>query len=272
MIVDFHCHTTASDGALTPDELVARASRNGVEQLAITDHDTLGAYRNLVPGDGMRLIPGIELSCQWQKRGIHIVGLNVDMASDAMAEALAHQSSARRERADMIAAKLEKYGVESPLSGAQAIADGATLGRPHFARYLVQCGFVKSEKEAFKKYLGSGKPCDIKVCWPETQQVIEWIRGAGGTAVLAHPGKYKLTRSRLISYVEEFQRWGGQGMEILSGPARPDETKLYSTICEKFGLHESLGSDFHSPQQRWLDLGVQSSALFLRKPVWELWS
>ena len=271
MIVDLHCHTTASDGSLSPAELVSLARERNIDLLAITDHDTLEAYDALVESGKPSLITGVELSCQWHKRGIHLVGLNVNRDSHAMADAMAHQHKARNDRAGMIAERLEKYGVESPLAGARKEAAGELVGRPHFARYLVACGFVKSEKDAFKKFLGSGKPCDIKVCWPETRQVVEWIRGAGGVAVLAHPGKYSFTRSRLISYLEEFKDCGGQAIEIYSGPQHPDQTKMYFNLCDQFHLCQSIGSDFHSPAQRWLNLGVDSDNFRLSRPVWEQW-
>ena len=270
MLVDLHCHTTASDGTLSPDELLSRAIGNGVELLSITDHDTLAAYRDLAAPAELKLVAGIEFSCHWQKRGLHIVGLNVDLSSSAMAEAELHQHHARNRRAELIAEKLEKYGVESPLAGARSMAAGSVIGRPHFARYLTACEFVKTEEEAFKKYLGSGKPCDIKVCWPEPKQVIDWTRAAGGVAVLAHPAKYKLTNSGLRRFLEEFTNSGGQGMEVVSGQQTADKTRLFTLMCQAFNMYASLGSDFHSPAQHWLDLGRYASSQTISRPVWDL--
>lgn len=273
MKIDFHCHTTASDGALAPADLIARAAARQIDQLAITDHDTLGAYANLPDTLGtMTIIRGLELSCQWQKRGIHIVGLNVDPHSAAMAEAVACQEHARQQRAQIIGEKLAKYGVENPLQGALALSDGGAIGRPHFARHMVATGFCADVGTAFKKFLGSGKPCDIKVCWPELEQVIDWIRGAGGVAVLAHPGKYKMTRTKLVNFLEDFTRLGGEAMEVVSGRQIPSDTRDYAKLCQQFGLLASWGSDFHSPAQTWLDLGDYSSPPEHLTPVWQRWS
>ncbi len=272
MKVDFHCHTTASDGTLSPAQLIARAGECGVDLLSITDHDTLAAYRQLptLP-NGLTLITGVEFSCQWQKRGIHLVGLNVDPASAAMVEAVTAQTRARRLRAEMIAEKLEKFGAEAPLAGALAEAGHSAPGRPHFARHLANSGFVAHQEEAFKKYLGTGKPCDIKACWPEPGVIIDWIRSAGGVAVLAHPGKYNFTRSRLVAFLQDFKTLGGQAMEVVSGRQLPAQTRDFAALCQQFGLLASLGSDFHSPDQHWLDLGTYSTPPLDISPVWALW-
>jgi len=269
---DFHCHTTASDGSLSPSALLQRAEDLGLQTLSITDHDTVEAYRQLdkLPAN-LRLIPGIELSCQWQKRGIHIVGLSLDIDSDAIREAEKHQKEARVSRAEMIAEKLEKYGVEAPLEGAMAIANGGSIGRPHFARHMVETGFVANQRAAFKKFLGSGKPCDIKVHWPAISQAVEWIRAAGGVAVLAHPGKYKMTRTKLVELIETFRSCGGEAIEVVSGRQIPSETRDFARLCEQFGLLASWGSDFHSPDQSWLDLGKYSRVPEQLKPVTDRW-
>lgn len=272
MTTDFHCHTTASDGSLSPKALLQRATDLGLQTLSITDHDTVAAYRQIDTTQAkLRLIPGIELSCQWQKRGIHIVGLGIDIESDAIHEAERHQKLARDTRAGMIAEKLEKYGVKSPLQGALALADGGSVGRPHFARHMVNSGFVANQRIAFKKFLGSGKPCDIKVHWPTIAEAIDWIRSAGGVAVLAHPGKYKMTRTKLVNLTEEFSASGGEAIEVVSGRQIPSETRDYARLCEAHGLMASWGSDFHSPDQSWLNLGKYSSVPEHLKPVTDCW-
>ena len=269
---DFHCHTTASDGSLSPQALIARAIQVGLKTLSITDHDTVEAYRQIDSApEHIRLIPGIELSCQWQKRGIHIVGLNIDINSTSIREAEDRQQGARESRAQMIAEKLENYGVESPLEGAQALANGGSIGRPHFARHMVESGFVANQRIAFKKFLGSGKPCDIKVHWPDLATAIEWIRAAGGVAVLAHPGKYKMTRTKLVALVTEFRQSGGEAIEVVSGRQIPSQTRDFANLCEQYDLLASWGSDFHSLDQSWLDLGKYSRVPEHLKPVTDRW-
>ena len=188
-----------------------------------------------------------------------------------MAEAVDHQRRARDTRAEMIAEKLERLGAESPLRGARAVAGEGIIGRPHFASYLALSGFVRSADQAFKKYLGNGKPCDIRICWPDLPQVIGWIRAAGGIAVLAHPGKYDFTRSRLVRCLEDFKAAGGRAVEVVSGQQTPDATRKFCELCDRFDLHQSLGSDFHSPDQHWLDLGRYAPSPVLNRPVWRLW-
>jgi predicted metal-dependent phosphoesterase TrpH len=271
MIFDLHSHTTCSDGTLTPPDLVARAVAMGVSHLAITDHDTVDAYRNLSASPGLTLIPGIEFSTAWNRIGVHILGLNIDPGSAAIREGVRFQHGARRQRAEHIAEKLEKYGLGNALDGARGFASADNIGRPHFARYMVASGFVRSEQEAFKRYLGAGKPCDIRQHWAEPQQVVDWIRAAGGSAVLAHPAKYNLTRSRLLALVEDFKRWGGEGLEVVSGQQLAATTRDLARLCESQGLAASWGSDFHRPGQPWAELGRCSTPPGGLRAVWASW-
>lgn len=272
MKIDFHCHSSYSDGTYTPEQLIRRASERGVEALAITDHDTLAGYRKLKasPGD-VALIPGIELSCQWQGKCLHIVGLNIEPESPSMLLAEQTQCEARFQRAQIIANKLSDYGLITALSGTQKIAGENAIGKPHFARYMTESGFVRSEKDAFKKFLGAGKPCDTPACWPELAQVIQWILDARGVAVLAHPLKYQLSRKRLGILLEEFKSCGGQGLEVVSGRQLPAETQYLATLSRQFSLYASWGSDYHGGHQTWLDIGGYSTPPRDIEPVWNLW-
>lgn len=272
MRCDFHCHSTASDGELSPRALVAAAEDKGLEALSITDHDTLDAYRRLpAPPRRLTLVEGVEFSTVWGKIGVHILGLNVDSRSDAMAEAERLQSRAREERAQVIAEKLAGYGVEDPLEGARALSGSDQVGRPHFARHMVASGFVANEREAFKKFLGTGKPCDIKQCWSPLARIIAWIREAGGVAVLAHPAKYKLTRTRLTALIDDFQTAGGEGLEVVSGRQLPNVTRDLASLCRNRRLLASWGSDFHGPGRPWADLGSYSTPPADLVPVWSRW-
>ncbi|MGS2722353.1 PHP domain-containing protein [Porticoccus sp. GXU_MW_L64] len=259
MKFDLHCHSTASDGSLTPAELVQRAHRNGVTHLAITDHDTVAAYRQIdYKSCPLTLIPGIEISTTWNKRAVHIVGLGIDIDSASITEAVEQQSAARQQRAQQIAAKLQRCGLNCPLEEVKKIANNGQLGRPHFARYLVASGQVKDNQQVFKKYLGDGKPGDVKQHWATMAQAIQWIVDAGGTAVLAHPLKYKLTRTKLLSLIEDFKTLGGQAMEVVSGKQIPQDSRRMADICQQAGLLASCGSDFHHPDTHWAELGQQS--------------
>lgn len=270
MIFDLHSHTRFSDGALSPADLVRRAVASGVDTLSITDHDTVDAYRHLpeVPG-GIELVCGIEFSTQWQNTGIHVLGLNIDPESDAIEAGVRVQVDARRQRARRIGENLEKRGIADAFAGAAKLADGSYIGRPHFARYVVNTGKAKDMNAAFKKYLGDGKAGDVRQHWAELAQIIEWIRDANGIAVLAHPLKYRMTRSRLKRLLADFTRLGGEGMEVVSGQQAPQHTAGMAQLCAELGLLASCGSDFHAPGTRWAELGSFTPLPPRVTPVWD---
>jgi predicted metal-dependent phosphoesterase TrpH len=257
--IDLHCHTTASDGALAPEVLVDRAIDRNIEMLAITDHDTMVAYRQVkdyAKDRGLTLIPGIELSSQWRGMGIHVVGLGMDPTHPVIIEAERSQTEVRRERAKTIAQRLEKkLQKKIDFSAVEALA-GGEIGRPHFAQYLVEQGMVSDRQTAFKKYLGAGKVGDVKSGWPEMETVVKWIVESGGQAVLAHPHHYKLTRTKLLDCIAAFQYAGGQAMEICCGLMDRSQSGQLKKIAQDEGLLGSCGSDFHGPNKFGLDLGV----------------
>lgn len=270
MHIDLHTHTNVSDGKLSPAELVERAITKGVRVLSITDHDTTLAYQQLdlsasMPG----LIPGIELSTYWNKTGIHIVGLNIKLDSNAITEANNFQQNARLVRAEEIAEKLERQGIMKAFDGARKIAGNDNIGRPHFAQHIVNTGAANSINEAFKKYLGAGKSGDIKKYWASLPRIVSWIRDAGGIAVLAHPLKYKLTRTRLVSLIDDFIDAGGEGMEVVSGNQISADTRQLARICNQKNLLASCGSDFHEPDLTWSELGEFSTLPKDCVPVWD---
>jgi 3',5'-nucleoside bisphosphate phosphatase len=277
VLVDFHTHTRASDGALQPCELLARADASNIGFLAITDHDTMAgyeaaaAYHRQRPG-GMQLIPGIELSCQWSGTTIHILGLDVDCAHPVMRSALVTMATARLERGEKIAHRLAARGFPGGLEGALAMADGSQLGRPHFADWMVQQGYVSDHSQAFDKYLGQGKTGDVKAFWPELAKVVRWITESGGVAVIAHPLKYRFTRMKLQRMVEAFVAAGGCGIEVLSGNQTSDQTAQLCRLASSFELEVSVGSDFHRDAPYSTSLGVESAPFEGLRPVWERWS
>lgn len=254
--VDLHTHTTCSDGRLTPGELLQAASAAEVGLVSITDHDSVSAYERLaaVP-PGLVLIPGIELSTQWQGRGIHVLGLGIDPEDPGLRKGVQLQSAARRERAVEIGRRLARKGIRGSFEASCELAGSEHVGRLHFARYLVETGQVDDLQQAFKKYLGDGKAGDVKTGWADLERVIGWIRGSGGIAVLAHPLKYRLTRTRLRRLLTAFRKSGGRGLEVVSGQQQPFETKDMATLANEFGLLASCGSDFHEPGKRWAELG-----------------
>ncbi len=273
MLVDLHCHTTASDGSLSPAELIARAYDRGVRLLSITDHDTVGAYAVLQEANkyaDLKLVPGIEFSCNWSGINVHILGLAIEPAHPAMQEAVAEQVSARAERGREIARRLEKKGIVGSYDAVLAMAKGRSVGRPDFARFLVERGYVASMNEAFERYLGAGKIGDVKAMWPNLEKVVRWIVAAGGQAVVAHPMHYKMTNAKLRRMLAEFVEFGGEGLEVCNGRQVEQEVSYLRDLCRHFGLRASVGSDFHQPNN-WLDLGCAPALTGSCEPIWSHW-
>lgn len=274
-IIDLHCHSLASDGALSPQDLVTRAHERGVKVLALTDHDTtagLAQARLQADSVGMKLVTGIEFSTQWRAYGIHILGLHFDEEHPAMKSAVARQQQARVTRSEQIAARLQKKGLPDLLADAVRCSESGVPGRPHFAQAMVEAGLVKDFQEAFKKYLGAGKAGDVKAGWPSVGEAVEWIREAGGLAVIAHPRKYDMTLTKLRALIEEFMAAGGQGIEVSVSGQKQGEIGLLVDLCRRSGLLASSGSDFHSPRFAWADLGSQARLPSDVPTVWDDWT
>lgn len=270
--VDLHSHTTQSDGSLTPKELIERAVLNQVEILSITDHDTVAAYGELNQVDlgGLTLISGIELSSQWRGVNVHIVGLKLNLTEPGLITAVSSQQAARSDRATLITQRLIKAGIPIDADRVLQIANMSNIGRPHFAQHMVELGVTKNMSTAFKKYLGNGKIGDVKQCWPNMSEVVEWIHVAGGVPVLAHPLKYTMTRTKLRALVDEFVEAGGQALEVVSGQQTTDESNYLARLCREKKLLASCGSDFHQPSQ-WSDIGKMSPFPKDCEAVWLNW-
>ena len=270
---DLHCHSTASDGALSPSALVYRAHQQGVSVLALTDHDTtmgLSQARSCAADLGLCLINGIELSASWQNKCLHIIGLGIDPDYEPLATATAQLRTSRLERAVKIAEKLEKKRITGALVGVQKAAGDGMITRSHFANFLLSQFHVSTQQEAFDRYLGKGKPAYVSTTWAEMALAIQWITQSGGVAVLAHPLRYQLTASWMKRLLGAFKDAGGQGIEVITGRTNPDEIKLLANYASSFGLAGSVGSDFHNPVNPWLELGRLAPLPETVQPVWEL--
>lgn len=256
---DLHMHSTASDGALSPTELIARAADLSIRYLALTDHDTLAGLseaRSAAAIHGIHFIPGVELTCRWNKRTLHMLGLGIDPEYDGWREYEERLVALRRKRAETIAAKLRaKRAPEDILERAQEQAGDGQIGRPHFARALLQAGVVSSENEAFDRYLGQGKVGDVKAEWPDVAEVIAIVKASGGRAILAHPTKYKMTFSRLRLLLTALAEIGVDGFEIGYPGISQDYIRLLLKQAEALDLQVSSGSDFHNPEHHWTGLG-----------------
>lgn len=274
-IYDLHCHSTASDGALSPTELVQRAHQCGVTSLALTDHDTvsgLSEAQAAATATGIKLIPGIELSTSWQNKCFHIVGLGIDPAYPPLREATRNLQIMRIERAEKIADKLEKKRIPGALEAVKKAAGEGMITRTHFADFLLSQFHVSTQQEAFDRYLGAGKAAYVPTIWAEMELAVSWITQSGGVAVLAHPLRYKLTASWMKRLLAAFKEAGGLGIEVVTGRYNSDEINLAAGYAKRFELAGSAGSDFHSPTNQWVELGRLAPLPENIKPVWELLS
>ena len=272
MSVDLHTHSTRSDGALSPAALCARAAEAGVALLAITDHDVLPCASTLAaPGAGLRVLPGIELTAQWQGAVVHVVGLGFRAEAPHLAAGVARQCAARESRAENIAHRLQKRGIHGALAGARALAGEAPLGRPHFARWLVATGQARDLEAAFRLHLSDRSLVGSAGLWATLEDAVQWITADGGTAVLAHPAKYRYTHTRLRALVEDFKRAGGTALEVISGLQVPATTRQLADLCRRFELEASAGSDFHGGSGDSARLGHTRFLPPDLTPVWRAW-
>jgi 3',5'-nucleoside bisphosphate phosphatase len=272
---DLHTHSTASDGTLSPDSLMRRASGAGVQVIALTDHDTTdGLAEAQITADalGIRLIPGVEISVTWGGRTVHVVGLNIDPENPELQDGLSRLLAYRGWRAEEIGRRLAKQGIEGAYEGARAFSNGRLIGRTHFARYLVQQGRATDLRDVFSRFLVTGKPGHVPGEWATLEDATRWIRGAGGQAVIAHPARYKLTRTRLLKLLGELRECGGAGLEVVSGSHSRDEILTFASVAREQCLLASAGSDFHGPDNPWIDLGRLPALPAGCTPIWHDWA
>ena len=271
---DLHSHSTVSDGSLSPEHLVARAIDQGVDVLALTDHDGtegITAAQAAAQGTNLSLVTGVEISVTWGSSTIHILGLKVDHKNEALQKGLEKIRDYRKERAVKIAERLEKSGISGAYEGASQYASPVMLGRVHFAKFLVDKGHAKNINDVFKRYLVRNKPGYVSGEWATLAQAVNWINGAGGQAVIAHPARYKMTATKLRRLITEFKELGGVGLEVVSGRQHPEEIKTLAKLANDFNLLASCGSDFHSPDNTWVELGRLPELPSSVNPIWKKW-
>ncbi len=272
---DLHCHSTASDGLLAPAELVRRAAGNGVDILALTDHDEISGLaeaRAQAAASNLRFVDGVEVSISWGGITIHVVGLNIDPDNQQLQRGLQSIRQGRAERAKLMAKDLERVGIPGSLEGAYAYVENPNLiGRTHFARFLAEKRYVSDVKSAFQHYLVSGKPGYVPHQWATLQDALGYIKAGGGIAVVAHPGRYKLTRAEMRKFLGEFKDGGGTGVEVITSSHTPEQFLEYAILAKEFGFLASRGSDFHGPGESRVDLGKLPNLAADLKPVWHDW-
>ncbi len=272
MIADLHCHSLVSDGLLAPAEVVRRAAANGAQLLALTDHDDLSGLpeaRAAAADRGIRLVNGVEISVTWDDTTIHVVGLGIDADDAALNRGLEGIRRGRQARAGAIAQALEQAGIPGALEGAARHAHNARLiGRSHFARYLVECGMARDVRQVFEHYLVKGKPGYVTHRWASLSEALDWITGAGGMAVVAHPGRYRLSRAQLQRLFGDFRDLGGTAIEVLAGCHNPDQVREFANVARRFGFLASAASDFHGPGESLQDVGALPPLPEDLSPVW----
>ncbi|MEY3498035.1 MAG: hypothetical protein RLZZ325_1042 [Pseudomonadota bacterium] len=269
---DLHCHSVVSDGTLSPEELALRAHQNGVHLWSLTDHDVLGGQaraQDAALNLGMEYVSGVEISISWMGQTVHIVGLGFDPSNVTLQDGLRATRDGREERARQMAAQLAQIGIENSYEGALKFAGNPELiARTHFARYLVEQQVCRDMDEVFRKYLVAGKPGYVSHRWASLDQAVDWITGAGGEAVIAHPGRYRLNAMQMDELYARFKDLGGAGIEVVTGSHSPDQYQTYAKVATRYGFMASRGSDFHDPQESDIDLGQLPHLPEHLTPIW----
>jgi predicted metal-dependent phosphoesterase TrpH len=252
------------------------AVRTGTDAIALTDHDSVegvaeaeAAARRL----GLGFVPGVEISVSWGETTLHVVGLGVDPSSEALREGLQSIRAGRLDRARRIAQALARVGFEDTLEAALALAqDERLLSRTHFARHLAERGAVKDTQQAFDKYLARGKSAYVSHRWAGLEEAVGWIRASGGTAVLAHPGRYDLKPMMRHEMLAQFRAFGGEAIEVVTGSHRPEEYALWQREALEFGFMASRGADYHGPGESSWEPGRLPQLHASLTPVWSKWA
>lgn len=270
---DLHCHSVVSDGTCTPTELAERAHARGVDLWALTDHDEVGGVAEAAAAAarlGVAFVSGVEVSITWREQTIHIVGLGVNANDAAFVEHLRRNRMGRVERAQVMSRKLAALGIEGVWQGAQRyVSNPELISRAHLARYLVESGACRSMGEVFQRYLGDGQPGFVPHQWASLGDALQWIRAAGGLAVVAHPARYDFSPAQEQAFFDEFVALGGQGVEVVTSAHNPTETAHYARLAQQRKLYASCGSDFHDPRESRLDLGALPPLPPGLVPVWQ---
>ena len=273
--VDLHCHSTFSDGTLSPAQVAARAKVNGVQVWALTDHDEIDgipAARAAAAELGMAYVSGVEISVTWAGETVHIVGLRIDETNAQLIAGLHATRSGRERRAHEIAAQLAQVGIPDAFQGAlKFVGNPDLISRTHFARYIIELGVQPDIAGVFRHYLIEGKPGFVPHRWATLANAVGWILGAGGVAVIAHPGRYAFDDLAFDAFFAEFKQLGGAAIEVLTGSHTVAQYDEYTRLARRYGFLASRGSDFHDPHESRMDLGQLPALPTGLTPVWHDW-
>lgn len=271
--IDLHNHSRISDGLLTPGALVGLAATNGVTGFALTDHDDvagLAEARQEAALRGLGFVSGVEVSVTWQGKTLHIVGLGVDEQNETLQQGLARLRQGRLARAERMAHELARAGIAGALEGARRHAPySAILARTHFARFLVEQKLARDMSAVFKRFLVKGKPGYVSHHWAPLEEALAWILGAGGVAVLAHPGRYRLAMTEMSQLLDEFADLGGRGIEVSTANHSREDLARFAGLAVHRGLMASRGADYHGPGESRMEPGRIPPLPAGVMPVWE---
>lgn len=270
MKFDLHSHSHFSDGDHAPDFLLKRAAEENLTHLAITDHDCTTALE--MPLDncyGITLVPGVEISCDWDNQEIHIVGLGINWKNPILLEFLKQQQNSRRTRMKLIDEKLKLNGVSGLVDYLDTLPC-TSFTRSHVADFLVNRSTSKNKQKAFKQYLGKKGKAYVPANWASLDSAINVIHEADGFAILAHPGRYSMNKRKLIKLVNEFSNLRGDGMETSYGGINPLVQKQLEELSKEASLYNSVGSDFHSTDSHWTNIGKYPalSQAAIKNAIW----
>ena len=270
---DLHCHSTVSDGTLSPEALAARAKAQGVELWSLTDHDEVGGQQRAQAAAaslGLPYLTGVEISVSFLHQTVHIVGLGFDASDPQLVAGLNATRDGRDGRARAMADGLAAVGIPGAYEGALALAGNPQLiARTHFARFLIEQGVCHDNNEVFRRFLTEGKPGFVPHQWARLGDALRWITEAQGVAVIAHPARYRFTPNEEYALLHEFVGHGGRGIEVVTGAHTDAEASQYARVAQEFGLLASRGSDFHGPTESRIDLGALPPLPPAVQPVWQ---
>ncbi|MBI3306955.1 MAG: PHP domain-containing protein [Candidatus Omnitrophica bacterium] len=271
--VDFHMHTTHSDGSYTPEELIRYCKEKGLACVSVTDHDTMSSFEKCLQEagrQGIELVPGVEISAQFDPGTLHILGFFLNQNDAALKNAFEDVQKARRERNPQIVEKLQAFGLDLTLEeviheayGVREMPAGKQLGRPHFAKTLIKKGIVKTHEEAFEKYLSKGKPGYVDKRRLSSKTAISLIRQAGGIASVAHPKQMRLDPEKLEKEIARLVDEGLEAIEVYNSCQNAEDNKLFEKMARRFDLVMTGGSDFHGANKPGVDLGWMGDGIEL---------
>lgn len=263
-LIDLHVHSNASDGTMSPAQLVSFALSKGLCAFALTDHDTVDGIDEAIRAaadTALEVVPGTELSCRYHEKEIHMLGLYIDHTSSAFKKTLTRERSSRDRRNEEMIRRFKEGGMEFTMEELTEGNPDTVITRAHFARVLLKKGYVSSLDQAFKKYLDHGKKyCPQKETF-SPEEAISVIRKAGGFPAIAHPMQYKLGWKATELMIAEFKEMGLMGIEVYYSSHCQYESSRLLELCYAHHLLPTGGSDFHGANKQDITMGAGRGSL-----------